>query len=84
MPNSTVPQMRDAVEGLLHLKIEHNAQFYPRAYDPVRSLKKIADNMLIDGKTRDEKCRNLYMNLVDMGSCTILDIRNRIIEETPQ
>ncbi len=78
----TVPQMREAVEGLLHLKIEHNAQFYPRAYDPVRSLKKIADNMLIDGKTRDEKCRNLYMNLVDMGSRTILDIKNRIIEET--
>lgn len=77
-----VPKMREAVEGLLHLKIEHNAQFYPRAYDPVRRLKNIGDYMTIDGNTRDEKCRNLYMNLVDMGTRTIHDIRNRIIEET--
>lgn len=77
-----VPQMREAVEGLITLKIEHNAQFYPRAYDPIRSLKDIADVMKIEGNTLEERCENLYTNLVDMGTRTIIDIRNKIIEET--
>lgn len=77
-----VPQMREAVAGLTTLKIEHNAQFYPRAYDPIRMLKNIADSMKIEGNTLEERCENLYTNLVDMGTRTIFDIRNKIIEET--
>lgn len=76
------PQIREAVRDILQLKIEHNIQFYPRVYDPIRHLKNVADTISVEGNTREEKCSNLYMNLVDMGNRTIFDIRNRIIEET--
>lgn len=82
--NSTslpIPQMAEAVDNLLNIKIEHNAQFYPRAYGPVRNLKSIADNLSITGNTREEKCNNLYDELRDIGSRAIIDIKNSIIRE---
>lgn len=79
-----MPQMRQAVSRLLTLKVEHNAQFYPRAYAPIRAMKRAVDDVRLDGSTLEEKIGSMRIFLVDIITRTATEIRSLLIEETRQ
>ncbi|MDO4840682.1 MAG: hypothetical protein Q3990_08455 [Desulfovibrionaceae bacterium] len=85
MENSelSLPDMQQAVDSLLSLRIEHKTQFYPRSYDPIRRLKKIIDDdEKLIGQTREEKLDSVFQTLQDAGLRTVQEIGNILAEET--
>lgn len=78
-----IPNMRKAVKSLLNLKIEHNAQFYPRAYDPVRALKNAMRNRggELDGNTEEQEADSLFRFLTSIGTYTVSEIKKTLVEE---
>ncbi len=85
MENSelSVPDMQQAVDNLLSLRIEHKTQFYPRSYEPIRRLKDFAkkDPQLI-GQSREEILDSAFHTLQAAGLRTVLEIGNILAEET--
>jgi len=79
-----IPQMHEAVEQLLKLTVEHNTQFYPRAYEPIRLLKKAVRGVILDGQTPEDQAESLYRYLVDIGMRTVSEIKRLLIQETRQ
>lgn len=77
----------EALESLLDLKIEHRTQFYPRAYDPIRSfMQYVRDpkDIFIEtgGKSRDEMATTVFEQLSGVADRVILEIVDRLNEET--
>ena len=85
MENSelSLPDMQEAVDSLLSLRIEHKTQYYPRSYDPIRRLKAIieADEKLL-GQSPDEKLDSIFQTLQNAGSRAVQEICNILAEET--
>ncbi|MDR2140216.1 MAG: hypothetical protein LBR11_00210 [Deltaproteobacteria bacterium] len=81
-----IPKMRNAVETILKLRIDHDTQFYPRAYEPIRSLKNAvsARGFTLDGSNTMEVAESLYCHLRDLGDKTTSDISRLLISETRQ
>ncbi len=75
--------MKEAVDSLLTLQIEHKTQFYPRSYDPIRRLKEIIkkDEKLY-GSSDEEILKSVYLTLRNAGSRTVQEICNILAEET--
>lgn len=85
MENSelSLPDMKEAVDSLLSLRIEHKTQYYPRSYDPIRRLKKIIDDdEKLLGQTPDEKLDSIFQTLQNAGARAVLEISNILAEET--
>lgn len=85
MENSefSLPDMQQAVDSLLSLRIEHKTQFYPRSYDPIRRLKKIIDDdEKLIGQSPDEKLDSIFQTLQNAGARTVQEICNILAEET--
>lgn len=82
--NAELPlsRMREAINKILNLKIEHNTQFYPRVYEPIRRLKKAARGVKLDGRAPEEQAESIYRYLVDLGIRTVSDLRRLLVMET--
>ena len=79
---NSVENMRRAVSELLDLKIDHDTQFYPRVYEPIRVLKNAVEKHVdLEGSTHEERARSLYTLLADLGTATVSDIRGLLIQE---
>ena len=85
MENSdrSLPDMQQAVDSLLSLRIEHRTQFYPRSYEPIRRLKRIIDDdEKLLGQSMEEKLESIFQTLQDAGSRAMQEICNLLAEET--
>ena len=85
MENSefSLPDMQQAVDSLLSLRIEHKTQFYPRSYDPIRRLKQIIDDdEKLIGQSSEEKLDSIFQTLQNAGARAVQEICNILAEET--
>lgn len=76
----------EALDFLLHLKIEHRTQIYPRAYEPVRNfMKYVADNKNfpdVSALGREEQARTVFNQLSGVADRVVIEIVDRLNEET--
>ena len=71
-------KMSQAIKRILDLKIDFNTQIYPSAYEPVRRLRKLIENIT---SLDYNKVESLHMHLTQNGLRTMTNLRATLLEK---